>query len=461
MACRLTRFIQMRTRLGLTRARQQGHTVASIQAIMAELRETYPNAGSREMVNILFHEQGLSVPRRVVQEYFVTHEPHLIKQRRANRLQRRRFWAAGVNDIWAVDQHDKWLRFGLALHIGIEPFSGRILWLKVWHSNRNPQLILSYYLEAVETLGFIPMVTQSDPGTENFGIANAQTMLRQLYDPALRGHVQHRWMRLKKNIMPEIAWSQLRRRFAPGFEKLFDAGIQSGWYDPDNTLQLMVFRWVFIPWLQTELNNYMQRVNLTRKRRDKNKILPHGAPRLIHQSPEDYGALDFKVAVEQTTVDTARSVYINADHPVFDLVPPSLGAFIENCYNKLGRPPVDRSSVWTVYLTLLRTLQDHDHDIIQGVLTAAIDAENLNAARGEELPLMAGLDDLPANADGYMGGVGGGTGLQHIRHLDDLENDDDPLPAGFDESMVDISPLIIDAFSDDELNPNDIDIDDV
>ena len=57
----------------------------------------------------------------------------------------------------------------------------------------------------------MPLVTQSDPGTENFGIANAQTMLRQTLDPSLTGFVQHRWMRSNKNVMPEIAWSQLRR----------------------------------------------------------------------------------------------------------------------------------------------------------------------------------------------------------------------------------------------------------
>jgi hypothetical protein len=34
-----------------------------------------------------------------------------------------------VNDLFAVDQHDKWLHFGLALHTGIEPFSGRIMWI--------------------------------------------------------------------------------------------------------------------------------------------------------------------------------------------------------------------------------------------------------------------------------------------------------------------------------------------
>jgi hypothetical protein len=85
------------------------------------------------------------------------------------------------------------------------------------------------------------MVTQSDPGSENYGITNVHTMLRQLYDPSLQGTLQHRWMRTKKNVMPEIAWSQLRHRFAPGYETLFDEGIESGWYDSDNVLQVMVF----------------------------------------------------------------------------------------------------------------------------------------------------------------------------------------------------------------------------
>ena len=33
------------------------------------------------------------------------------------------------------------------------------------------------------------MVTQSDPGTEKFGIANVQTVLRQMHDPTLQGFV--------------------------------------------------------------------------------------------------------------------------------------------------------------------------------------------------------------------------------------------------------------------------------
>lgn len=191
--------------------------------------------------------------------YFNIYEPELVLQHKANRLRRRHFWAAGVNDIFAVDQHDKWLRYGLGLHTGIEPFSSRIMWMRVWHSNRNPQLILSYYLDTLDTLGCkysppalfftniliylvldMPMVTQSDPGLENFGIANAHTTLRQWHDPALQGALQHRWMRNKKNIMPKITWSQMRHWFTPGFKSLLDHRVMSGWYDSNNTLQMYV-----------------------------------------------------------------------------------------------------------------------------------------------------------------------------------------------------------------------------
>ncbi len=81
------------------------------------------------------------------------------------------------------------------------------------------------------------LVTQSDPGTENIGLANAQTMLRQLHDPTLVGTLQHRFLFEKKNIIPEISWSQLRRRFAPGSEDLMEWGVHNNWYNPANLLE--------------------------------------------------------------------------------------------------------------------------------------------------------------------------------------------------------------------------------
>ncbi|KAG1832673.1 hypothetical protein EV424DRAFT_1342207 [Suillus variegatus] len=416
----LTKFIQVRTDMGLLRTRQQGHTVESIRDAMLELRKMYPKAGMREIISLLHHEEGMSVSRSVIKSYFAIYEADLVRQRKARRLQRRRFWAAGVNDIVAVDQHDKWLRFGLALHTGIEPFSGRIMWMRVWHSNRNPQLILSYYLDTIENLGHMPLVTQSDPGTENFGIANGHTMLRQWYDPSLQGTLQHRWMRTKKNVMPEIAWSQLRRRFTPGFESLLDHGVEQDWYDSDNTLQVMVFRWVFIPWLQRELDSYQDRINHTAKRRDRNKVLPHGVPELIYRSAEDFGALDFKIKIEKAAVD-------------------------HTCYERLGRPVVNRKSAWTVYLGLLRIFSSLIETRPQMPLPDSIEGD-------EELPLLQEHQDLPfheeTNGYYYMGGVRGGLGLDDGHHqlLDDLTHEDEPdVP-----HEADNAGLVVWEFSDEE-----------
>lgn len=89
----------------------------------------------------------------MVIDYFRTYEPHLIRERAARKLRRRRFWAAGINDLFAIDQHDKWKRFGLCLHAGIDPFPGKIHWVKIWWTNSNPKLICSYYLETIKRTG--------------------------------------------------------------------------------------------------------------------------------------------------------------------------------------------------------------------------------------------------------------------------------------------------------------------
>ncbi|KAG1844036.1 hypothetical protein DFJ58DRAFT_717670 [Suillus subalutaceus] len=310
----------------------------------------------------------------IVISYFHTYEPELVRQWKANRLRRKRFWAAGVNDLFAVDQHDKWLRYGLGLHTGIEPFSGRIMWMRVWHSNRNPQLILSYYLDTLGTLGHMPMVTQSDPGSENYGIANAHTMLRQWHDPALQGSLQHRWMRTKKNVMPEITWSQMWCRFTPGFETLLDHGVTSGWYDTNNTLQL--------------------------------SILPHGAPDIIYQSPKNFGVLDFKIQVEREALDHVHDLYIDPSHIVFDLVPKPFSEFMEHCYTELGHPLVTRQTTWDVYLRLLAIVEANDEMIprhIELELISIVVDQHLHEleslARDDEPDITLGIDESVVGLD--------------------------------------------------------------
>ncbi|KAG2029242.1 hypothetical protein BDR03DRAFT_1018676 [Suillus americanus] len=311
---------------------------------------------------------------------------------------------------------------GLGLHTGIEPFSGHIMWMRVWHSNQNLQLILSYYLDTLKTLGYMPMVTQSNPGSENYGIANAHTILHQWHNPALQGSLQHCWMRMKKNVMLEVTWSQMQHCFTPGFETLLNHGVTSSWYDTNNTLQLVCFCWVFIPWLQRELDAYQDRVNNIQKQQDQNKILPH----------------DFKIQVELEALDHVHDLHIDPSHIVFDLVPQLFSEFMEHCYTELRRPLVIWQTAWDVYLCLLAIVEANDEMI-------SCHIELLDEAEEEltTLPLIENLQELPYHEDGngvyYMGGVGGGPGLvdQHLHQLESLAHDDEPdITLGIDESVV-------------------------
>lgn len=51
-----------------------------------------------------------------------------------------------------------------------------------------------------------------------------------------------------------------------------------------------------IPWIQRELDVWVNRFNSTPRRQDKRKVLPCGIPTIIHDKPHIYGAKDYKVS---------------------------------------------------------------------------------------------------------------------------------------------------------------------
>ncbi|KIK81062.1 hypothetical protein PAXRUDRAFT_156973, partial [Paxillus rubicundulus Ve08.2h10] len=168
--------------------------------------------------------------------------------------------------------------------------------------------------------------------------------------------------------------------------------------------------WLFILWLQQELDAYKDRVSNTQKCHDHNKVLPNGIPQLIHTSPEDYAALDFKVMVDPAALNHVHELYIQPTHPVFNLIPTAFTNFIEDHYNLLNHPMVMHTSVWAVYCQLLGVLQQQ---VTMPPLLASIEADLLDDS-DEDIPLLLAGEDLPFHKTGthyYMGGMGGGRGL--------------------------------------------------
>ncbi|KAK7019500.1 hypothetical protein R3P38DRAFT_2973640 [Favolaschia claudopus] len=339
--CSAASIRRLRKDWGLLKTRAQKHTPDTIRPYVVEIKKKFPNRGISTIRKNLALEYGIRASELTVKKLLKEIEPEAMKQRKGKKFHRTKFYAAGINDCWAQDQHDKWgPRFGLWLHNSIDPFIGFNNWLRVWWTNKNPRLIVKYYLDACRELGGIPMFSQSDPGNENNGVANAQTIMRQMLDLTLVGTLQHRWKTKKNNVKSEANWSVMRGDLAPGLEDLFE-------------LCSLVFRWIAIPFVQIQLDLWVQLRNQTKPRADKHKITPHGIPALLRAKPEFYNLHDFKVSVPTEIFDKMEAEFAPPDHEVFQLVPPEFDHWANIYYAEMGQPEVTHDTFWNVYCQLL------------------------------------------------------------------------------------------------------------
>ncbi|KAJ7037131.1 hypothetical protein C8F04DRAFT_1180848 [Mycena alexandri] len=397
----------------LPSTRKTGATWQMVEPMYFDLRGRYPNMGARGMVARMRLEYGMKVPEELLIWGFWLYEPDAVLRRKRKRFRRKRYWAAGVMDIVCFDQHDKWKRFGLWLHIGLDPFTGRILWLSIWWTNRNPRLITSYFLRGCRRAGGIPLITQSDLGSENYGYRQLPDHHAAAPRPHAPGHPaasldeQESYERQAGGclVSPEAPFHQSRMKIS------FDAGVSRGLLNILNPLEKLVFRWLAVPWIQKELDEYVRIFNATSRRKDKHKILPQGIPDLIASKPQQYGATDYKVRflgyprfivdAKQTQVvitpelfDELDATWAPSDDPVFQLVPPSFQAEASVLYEHLGSPEVTLGSFWHVYVDLLNALRHFPTaDSLHRDMDAADDNFEDNAVE-----LMAGQADLREGA---------------------------------------------------------------
>ena len=123
--------------------------------------------------------------------------------------------------------------------------------------------------------------------------------------------------------------------------------------------------------------------------------------------------------VDCAAINHVQELYINSAHPVFDLVPPRFGVYLENCYEQMLRPLVDRHTVWTVYLNLLDEIR-YRVEALCILETHTLSTATSSGHEDDELPLLVGLKDLHFDeSDGvyYMGGVRGGLGLGKLLYF--------------------------------------------
>ncbi|KAJ7073701.1 hypothetical protein C8F01DRAFT_1467 [Mycena amicta] len=139
---------RIRGLLGLKGTHQQKKEPGAydnVPAIIQNLRPAYPHLGARAMTDVLRWEHGIKIPEKDLLDILKELEPEAVAGRKGARFNRSRFYSAGVMEILSFDQHDKWKRFGLYLHLGMDLYTGYLHWTKIWWTNRNTALFCTAY----------------------------------------------------------------------------------------------------------------------------------------------------------------------------------------------------------------------------------------------------------------------------------------------------------------------------
>ena len=94
--------------------------------------------------------KGIQCRREDVRKMVRNKDPEGVQLRKWRRLRRRKYTSLGPNFVWHIDGHDKLKPYGFSIHGGIDGFSRRALWLEISKSNKMPEVIAKYYLDAVQ-----------------------------------------------------------------------------------------------------------------------------------------------------------------------------------------------------------------------------------------------------------------------------------------------------------------------
>jgi len=134
------------------------------EAVNEELCGSCANVGYRRMHRTLTNK-GIVCRREDVRKVVKRLDPQGVNRRK--RLRRRKYRNQGPNSVWHIDGHDKLKPYGFSIHGCIDGFSRRIIWLEVNSSNKLPETIAKFYLDACRKLKGIPVKIKADDGTEH------------------------------------------------------------------------------------------------------------------------------------------------------------------------------------------------------------------------------------------------------------------------------------------------------
>ena len=322
-----------------------------------ELAGSKCNVGYRKMWKHITTKYGVSVKREMVRKCLLKLDPEGVDSRRNRRLRRRAYSSLGPNHIWHIDGHDKLKPFGFSVHGCIDGFSRRLIWLEVGPTNKNPEVIAKYYLDAVLQTGGVPQKIRSDDGNENSSVEALQIFLRSQHNDEYSGLASFAIGTSTSNQRIEAYWSHLIRD-GPGWWANFFKDLRDfDLFDDSDPVQVDLIRFCFMGTFRDELKKIAEMWNqhIIASSKSSNENGPRGRPDVMYFLPHLFDAEDCKQQIDR---DEVNEFYDNSTMLVKDFSD-EFGEFALVVMRELGlATPTNVKEAFDLYIALLERVEN-------------------------------------------------------------------------------------------------------
>ncbi|KAI7933024.1 hypothetical protein MJO28_017860 [Puccinia striiformis f. sp. tritici] len=297
------------------------------------------NTGYRRMRTMLMRQHNICIPQVVVYDALKQVDPEGMGERVRQSCKRRVYRTLGPNHIWSCDGHDKLKPFGLTVYGFIDAWSRKILGMYVHVTNNDPRHIAVYFLHIVSKAGGIPFKVTSDHGTKTITMAAHQMCLSYQYTDITLEEAEDRMHFTKSthNQKIEQLWSQMMKQHNQTIKNDIVEEMNSGGYDAEDGVQKLLFKFLWIPVLQSSVDIWVDSYNHHRKRFDKNTTLPTACtPDFSYSTPEFFHTTDQLVKVPSHHIDGLMQESYPDVQEMFAHTPPDFHEVASTIMAELG-----------------------------------------------------------------------------------------------------------------------------
>lgn len=285
-------------------------------------------SGSEQLRKVLRIKHGFKVSRAITREVVHILDSEGVKRRARRRLRRRQYISKGPNYVWHADGYDKLTPYGICIHGCIDGFSRKILWLEANITNKRPEVIATYFINAVLIEGY-PVKLRTDPGTENVIISRIQKELSPNEKAYVCGSST-------SNQRIERWWGYLRQSRADFWIDHFKSLEALDVLDKSNAIHRFCLQYSYLPFIKKQLAEVVVVWNSHRIRNQTKGDIISGIPNILHSCPELTGTTNFGSQINPQQLAVLQQYCTNAQD--FDTLDTDLLSVVQCIINILNLP---------------------------------------------------------------------------------------------------------------------------